>query len=487
MQLELLSLVLWFPFTTFTFLLHSDDSRSRNLLSRALTPNNSCGNVANGNGMGYRCDPNGDGCCSQYGYCGLFGRILISVRSYRESDKRCRKNIRILRSRLSDGLRYLWWLDHTEQVSVWICQRQSILPERSLLLGCWVSTICSHQLTNLMETDIVVILPTTVEITASRISEAAPLQSWAMVTPADLNLAVVAARPESVVPQRYVSAMCDGHELEAELATQGYCGTTKEYCSDPDCQFKYGTCDSDMTPAGASTLSGYRPLLGQVPYNSDITDCIEDNVVALTYDDGPYLYTSQLLDILKQFGWHATFFVTGNNNGKGPIDTTAPYPDLLRRMVAEGHQVASHTWSHYSLDEITSDMRKQQMAKNERAIANIIGKYPTYMRPPYSQCATAGCMADLQALGYHRVYFDLDTTDYLNPLPSMIQKAKDVVNAALLDKSSLDYISIQHDTIEQSVTNLTPYFYNLIKSKGWKGVTVGECLQDPKGNWYRTP
>ncbi|MCJ1429819.1 chitin deacetylase [Sticta canariensis] len=338
-----------------------------------------------------------------------------------------------------------------------------------------------------METDIVVILPTTVEITASRTLETAPLQSWPMVAHADPNSAADAARLVSVVHQGYVSAMCDGHGLEAELATQGYCGTTKEFCSDPDCQFKYGTCDSDTTPTGASTLSGYRPLLGQVPYNSDIFECIEDNVVALTYDDGPYLYTSQLLDILKQFGWHATFFVTGNNLGKGPIDTTAPYPDLLRRMVAEGHQVASHTWSHYSLDEITSDMRKQQMAKNERAIANVIGKYPTYMRPPYSQCATAACTADMQALGYHRVYFDLDTTDYLNPLPSMIQKAKDVVNAALLDKSSPNYLSIQHDIVEQSVTTLTTYFYNLIRSRGWKGVTVGECLQDPQQNWYRAP
>lgn len=198
-----------------------------------------------------------------------------------------------------------------------------------------------------------------------------------------------------------------------------------------------------------------RPILGQVPYDTDIYHCTKDDVLALTYDDGPYLYTSQLLDILQQFGFHATFFVTGNNLGKGSIDTTAPWPALLNRMVAEGHQVASHTWSHYSLDEIPTDLRKQQMVKNERAIANIIGKYPTYMRPPYSQCATAGCMTDIQSLGYHRVYFDLDTTDYLNPLPTQIQAAKDVVNSALLTTTRPDLLSIQHDLIEQSVSNLT--------------------------------
>lgn len=228
-----------------------------------------------------------------------------------------------------------------------------------------------------------------------------------------------------------------------------------------------------------------RPVLGQVPYNTDIYTCTKPNVVALTYDDGPYLYTSQLLDILKSFGFRATFFITGNNLGKGAIDTTAPYPDLLRRMVAEGHQVASHTWSHYSLDEITSVMRKQQMVKNERAIANVIGKYPTYMRPPYSQCATAGCQADLQSLGYHRVYFDLDTNDYLNPLPSQIQASKDVVTKDLATTS--EQLAIQHDIIQQSVANLSSYFFTAINNKGWTGVTAGECLEDPQGNWYRTP
>lgn len=233
-------------------------------------------------------------------------------------------------------------------------------------------------------------------------------------------------------------------------------------------------------------MSDPRPSLGQISYNDDIDDCTKPNVVALTYDDGPYLYTSQLLDILKQFNFKATFFVVGNNLGKGQIDTASPYPDLLKRMIADGHQIASHTWSHYSLDEISSDMRKQQMVKNERAIANVIGKYPTYMRPPYSQCVTAGCQADMKTLGYHRVLFDLDTTDYLNPLPAQIQNAKDIVRVALNSPAS-DYLAIQHDVVEQSVTNLTSYFYTLIKDKGWTGVTVGDCLQDPPANWYRTP
>ncbi len=269
---------------------------------------------------------------------------------------------------------------------------------------------------------------------------------------------------------------------------QGTCGTAKDDCKDPQCQFQFGRCDSDRTPAGRSTLRDPRPNLGNVPYDRDIFRCTKPNVVALTYDDGPFIYTSRLLDLLKRYGFTATFFVTGNNVGKGQIDTTAPWPNLLRRMVNEGHQIASHTWSHYSLNSISSDMRKQQMVKNERAIANVIGKYPTYMRPPFSQCDDAsGCNADMKALGYHRVYFDLDTQDTVHFLPTEMFKSKAVVEELLGQSQRTNFLAIQHDLVEPSVTDLSPFLFDLIKKKGWKGVTAGECLQDPKQNWYRIP
>jgi peptidoglycan/xylan/chitin deacetylase (PgdA/CDA1 family) len=269
------------------------------------------------------------------------------------------------------------------------------------------------------------------------------------------------------------NATCGGNQC---CSVAGYCGSTSDFCADPNnCQLGFGRCDSDTTPAGPSTINAPRPLLGSLTYTDDISDCIQPNVVALSYDDGPYLYTSQLLDILKSYNFTATFFMTGNNNGKGAIDTTDPYPSLIKRMVSEGHQVASHTWSHYSLDNVTRALRIQQMVKNEMAFNNIIGKWPTYMRPPFSQCsAESGCQADMKTLGYHRVYFDLDTQDYLNPSPLQIQNSKDIVKAALFQTPGVnDYLAIQHDIVQQSVTNLSSFFFDQIKAKGWKGVSVG--------------
>jgi hypothetical protein len=156
-------------------------------------------------------------------------------------------------------------------------------------------------------------------------------------------------------------------------------------------------------------------------------------------------------------------------------------------MVAEGHQVASHTWSHQDLSKITDAQRYDQMVKNEMAIRNIIGKYPTYMRPPYSSC-NEGCQAVLKNLGYVVSYFDLDTDDY-NQL-SNIQVAKDNFKR-ILDETqggpqSGDRLAIAHDIHEATALSLTGYMLEYLKSKGYRGVTMGECMGEPEANWYRT-
>jgi peptidoglycan/xylan/chitin deacetylase (PgdA/CDA1 family) len=165
-------------------------------------------------------------------------------------------------------------------------------------------------------------------------------------------------------------------------------------------------------PGGSDTSTIARTLLGAVPYGGEgVYNCKVPGTVAITYDDGPYIYTDKLLDLYAAYKAKATFFVTGINIGKGAIDNSATaWPAVIRRMYNEGHQVASHTWSHQDLSAITSQQRKDQMVRNEMAIRNIIGKFPTYMRPPYSSCtAASGCQADMETLGYVVSYFDLDT------------------------------------------------------------------------------
>ncbi|CAL8582071.1 hypothetical protein XPA_007748 [Xanthoria parietina] len=440
MQLTFAHVVLACAWTSVALARPAEEAGLSHLLnSRALSPDNTCGNVFNGNNKGYTCDPNspnGGPCCSAYGFCG-------AAQAYCTSG--CQKDFGTCSGS-----------DTIPPVDPFQCGPKNANNKCASGLCCSQGGWCGNT------TDYC----------------GAGCQSGF----GDCSTSTGAGSDGKCGPafnnQKCPTGQC--------CSAAGYCGTTKEYCSDPDCQWPFGTCDSSHTPAGPTTLNDPRPLLGKVTYDNDIYDCTQDRVVALTYDDGPYLYTSRLLDILKSYGFKATFFMTGNNLNKGPIDETAPYPAIIKRMVAEGHQVASHTWSHYSLSNVPSAVRKDQMVKNERAIANIIGKYPTYMRPPYSQCSQAsGCWADMKALGYHRVYFDLDTQDYLNP--TTIQNSKDIVRQIINTGSATDYLAIQHDLVEQSVNNFTTYFFDLIKAKGWTGVTAGTCLGDAPANWYRTP
>ncbi|KAK2017732.1 glycoside hydrolase/deacetylase [Colletotrichum eremochloae] len=269
-------------------------------------------------------------------------------------------------------------------------------------------------------------------------------------------------------------------------SAEGWCGKGPDYCSAPDCQINYGpACDGNQKPKGTDTSKDTRTRRGSVPYGGvGIYSCEKDGDIAVTYDDGPYIYTAAMLDAFKAHGAVATFFITGNNLGKGMINVK--YRDVIKRMVAEGHQVASHTWSHENLDQMTTTQRKNQMIWNEIALKDILGFYPTYMRPPYSICGT-DCQKLMTDLGYHITYFDLDTEGYLHSDPSQIQVSVGLWDAAMNARSpcNASYLHIEHDIHEQVATTFTNHMLDSIVANGWRAVTVGECLGDPPANWYR--
>ena len=90
---------------------------------------------------------------------------------------------------------------------------------------------------------------------------------------------------------------------------------------------QYGPAnDANTLPAGGSTRSIARPNLGSIPYGGNgIYHCSVPGTVAITYDDGPYSFTQEVIDQFNTYGYKATFFITGNNNAKGPIDTTSSW------------------------------------------------------------------------------------------------------------------------------------------------------------------
>jgi len=81
-----------------------------------------------------------------------------------------------------------------------------------------------------------------------------------------------------------------------------------------------------------------RQTTSQVPVGTVINQCTIPGTIALTFDDGPWIYTHRLLDTLAEYDAVATFFLNGINKG-----SITSYPDVLHRAVAEGHQLGSHT------------------------------------------------------------------------------------------------------------------------------------------------
>ncbi|CAI9634080.1 carbohydrate esterase family 4 protein [Alternaria burnsii] len=304
------------------------------------------------------------------------------------------------------------------------------------------------------------------------------------------------AHPDPIIrPRQSTDGRCGpdgGNQKCADnecCSSAGYCGTTQEHCQAPDCLFNFGpACDANKTPAGASTRNDARPQLGSIPYGGGgIYVCNNPGTVAITYDDGPYIYTENVMAQFEARGAHATFFITGNNIGKGAIDEN--WAGVIKKMYDNGHQVASHTWSHQDLSLITKEEVYDQMVKNEMAIRNIIGKYPTYMRPPYSSC-DAECQEVMSDLGYVVSYFDLDTDDYNQLTPEKIQVAKDNFKNGIDTRNSGDpydgdRLVIGHDIHQLTAENLTAYMLDYLYAQGLTAVTMGECLQDPKENWYR--
>lgn len=112
--------------------------------------------------------------------------------------------------------------------------------------------------------------------------------------------------------------------------------------------------------------------------NLIISAPVDENVIALTFDDGPaHAITSDILDTLGQNNIKATFFVCGSQ---------LEHPQNVKqlcRAYAEGHTIASHTYSHPYLTQLSDEQITQEMNSTANAIHKALGVHPLLMRPPY--------------------------------------------------------------------------------------------------------
>ncbi|MFD1934440.1 bifunctional polysaccharide deacetylase/glycosyltransferase family 2 protein [Nonomuraea mangrovi] len=144
--------------------------------------------------------------------------------------------------------------------------------------------------------------------------------------------------------------------------------------------------------------------------------------VALTFDDGPDpTWTPQILDVLRRYGAKATFFAVGSK--------VAQYPDLARRIVAEGHEIGNHTYAHADLTAVSGWRLRLELSLTQKALAGATGLHTTLVRPPYSSTPAAVTLPQWQSLravaaeGYLIALTDLDTKDWSQATAARMAKS----------------------------------------------------------------
>ena len=189
----------------------------------------------------------------------------------------------------------------------------------------------------------------------------------------------------------------------------------------------------------------------------------DDMRIALTFDDGPHFrYTEEILEILADYGIPATFFLVGQ--------LAEEYPELVRLELQQGHELASHTWSHPHIREVDEAALCLELEKTEELIYSICGVKPSLFRPPEGTCGEIVRRA-AGKMDYDVVLWTVDTRDWDHTAPQAI--AKNVIS-----NTRPGSIILCHDFVGGS--SPTPealrIFIPALLAAGYEFVTVSELL-----------
>jgi len=199
-----------------------------------------------------------------------------------------------------------------------------------------------------------------------------------------------------------------------------------------------------------------------------ITKCTVPNTAALTFDDGPYYYIYDISKALIAAGAKGTFFFNGNN-----FDCIYTEDEAKRVKYAydKGHQIASHTWSHAHLTNLTFDQLHDQFWRVEQALQKITGVVPAFARPPFGEYNDLVREVATQR-GQTLVNWDFDSGDSVGKTAAESNQAYD----ALAASHPSTILTLNHEVHQQTAQVVVPHAIATLQKAGYKLVTVAECL-----------
>ena len=237
--------------------------------------------------------------------------------------------------------------------------------------------------------------------------------------------------------------------------------------------------DTSSTPPRKTTANRkYRTptVQGPVPRNPDnsfSTDFssnpnisfsrvhVSGNYIAMTFDDGPHpSNTPRLLDMLRARNIKATFFVVGNC-----VDL---YPQVVRRTVAEGHEIGNHSNTHRLLSKCSDAEITNELTRCRDAVLRAADYQQRVMRPPYGGLSQRQREMVHTTFGYPTILWSVDPLDWKRPGPS-------VVTSRILAGTTPGAIILSHD-LHAPTVDAMPATLDGLLSRGYQFVTVSQLL-----------
>ncbi|TLD27341.1 hypothetical protein PspLS_05125 [Pyricularia sp. CBS 133598] len=250
-----------------------------------------------------------------------------------------------------------------------------------------------------------------------------------------------------------------------------------------------GSSSGNLRPRQQETQDMPRSRFGPVPWGEqlgrDDFPCVNPGQIAFTFEDGPSPYTPSIVNTMLQYSLKASFFMASDYRGGGLAQPV--YQDLARFMYDQGHLLGSHSYSHDDLRSFTEEEVRADLLEMEDTFVEVLGVVPTYFRPPFTECDVGDCLVNIRPLGYHIVDFNFDSYDndeFADPA-DLVTFFRDTLENA--DVAVASYIVRLHDNEEATANGLFEDFITIALNRGFEVVTVGQCLGDDPGNFYRNP
>lgn len=193
---------------------------------------------------------------------------------------------------------------------------------------------------------------------------------------------------------------------------------------------------------------------------------LNENKVALTFDDGPDIrFTPQVLNVLNQYQVSATFFLMGAR--------AVEHTNIVRRIHADGHAIGNHSYWHPNLTEESLERVHWEVTSTEEVLARIVAFRPKLFRPPYG-ALDREIVELLGEMGYTVVLWNVDSLDWK-------QLDADVIATNVLANTTPGSIILMHDggdwTMDLSGTvNALHTIIPRLQQEGMEFVTIPELI-----------